>query len=526
MIYKKIKIVSAIASVVCVFCVSKPVYAETKQITEEVFTNNNDSVSEEIVQNEAALANSDENKDGKEKTAKAEDEVKIERNWLTEEVASQLNKDYSKLTVEDFSKIVKIDLGYKKIDEKIPDEIKLLKNLEYLNLNYCRLYGDIPECIAQMPNLKHLDLGDNKFDSLPESIEKKIINGDYVYCDVEENNFKLNEGWHLLKGNWAYIDKYGDRLKGEQTIKDISYNFGDEGYVKQGWSKENNVWHYYDRDTGMIKKAWKMIDGKWHYFNEDGVMLTGLQNIDGTKFCLSADGVMLTGFQNIGGSLYYFCDRGGMQYGWVNVDGKDYYFDETTGVMAVSTEKVINGKRYRFEADGMSHTDNNVWIDTYTYVTPNGQTVNTYYNYSHSNTNYQLFKYMTDPSNQSSVDSTAVLLHGGRTDNNCVYFASEALRRVGVGIPRATCNTYEFEDVLQSLGFVSCYDLSQLKPGDIVFTDGYTHVYIFMGWDSDGYAFIVDNQSYNFDNKILHRRQIYNDTSITDRATHFFYYPY
>lgn len=526
MIYKKIKIVSAIASVVCVFCVSKTVYAETKQTAEEVFTNNKTSVSEETVKNEAALANSHENEDVKEKDTKAEEEVKIERNWLTEEVASQLNKDYSKLTVEDFSKIVKIDLGYKKIDKKIPDEIKLLKNLEYLNLNYCRLYGDIPECIAQMPNLKHLDLGDNEFASLPESIEKKIINGDYVYCDVEENSFKLKEGWHLLKGNWAYIDGYGDRLKGEQTINDILHDFGDEGYVKQGWSKENDVWHYYDRDAGMIKKAWKMINGKWYYFNADGIMLTGLQNIDGTKFCLSADGAMLTGFQNIGGSLYYFCDRGGMQYGWVNVDGKYYYFDETTGVMAVSTQKVINGKRYRFEADGTSYCENNVWIDTYTYVTPNGQTVNTYYNYSHSNINYQLFKYMTDSTNQSSVDSTAILLHGGRTDNNCVYFASEALRRVGVGIPKATCNTYEFENVLQSLGFVSCYDLSQLKPGDIVFTNGYTHVYIFMGWDSDGYAFIVDNQSYNFDNKILHRRQVYNDTTITDRATHFFYYPY
>ncbi|MGN0145124.1 MAG: leucine-rich repeat domain-containing protein [Clostridium sp.] len=533
MIYKKIKLVSAVASAACILCITKPVYAETKQISEEIIQNTTASVSEEIVENEAALANSNENKDDKqkngndkEKSVKAAEEVKIERNWLTEEVASQLNKDYSKLTADDFLKIVKIDLGYKKIKENIPEEIKLLKNLQYLNLNYCRLSGDIPECIAEMPDLKHLDLGDNDFDSIPESLENKIINGDYAYCDVEQNNFKLKEGWHLLKGNWAYIDKYGERLKGEQKLKDISYNFGEEGYVKQGWSRENNIVHYYDRDAGMIKKSWKLIDNKWYYFNEDGVMLTGLQNIDGTKFCLSGDGVMLTGFQNIGGSNYYFCDRGGMQYGWVNVNGKDYYFDETTGVMAASTEKVINGKTYRFEADGTSHCDNNVWIDTYTYVTPNGQTVNTYYNYSHSNTNYQLFKYMTDPSNQASVDATAVMLHGGRTDNNCVYFASEALRRVGVGIPRETCNTYEFENILKSLGFVYSYDLTQLKPGDIVFTDGYTHVYIFMGWDSDGYAFIVDNQSYNFDNKILHRRQIYNDTAITDRATHFFYYPY
>ena len=75
------------------------------------------------------------------------------------------------------------------------------------------------------------------------------------------------------------------------------------------------------------------------------------------------------------------------------------------------------------------------------------------------------------------------------------------------------------------MGFVPCYDLSQLKPGDIVFTNNYSHVYIFMCWDTDGYAYIVDNQSYNFDNKVLHKRQVYQDTSITDRATHFYYYP-
>ncbi len=132
---------------------------------------------------------------------------------------------------------------------------------------------------------------------------------------------------------------------------------------------------------------------------------------------------------------------------------------------------------------------------------------------------------MTDLGNQISVDRTAVALHGGITSNNCVYFASEALRRVGVGIPTSTCNTYELENELKYMGFVPCYDLSQLKPGDIVFTNNYSHVYIFMCWDTDGYAYIVDNQSYNFDNKVLHKRQVYQDTSITDRATHFYYYP-
>lgn len=476
-------------------------------------------INEETLQNVVLLANENSNK------VNTKSDYKIKNNWLTDEVAKQLNKNIKDLTVEDFERIVKIDFRYKKIDDTIPDEIVLLKNLQYLDLNYCRLYGDIPEGIADMSNLTHLDLGDNRLGKLPEVLEKKIIDGDYDYCDVEGNQIRLASGWHLLKGKWVYIDGYGERLTGVQSINNITYDFGDEGFIKEGWEQKDNLWYYYDRTLGMIKNSWKLINNKWYYFNTDGIMATGLQNINGTKFCLALTGEMLTGFQNIGGYNYYFCESGGMQYGWVNVNGKEYYFDETTGIMAASTEKMINGKKYIFASDGSSSLNSNIWIDNYHYIQANGQTVNTYYDYSHSNTNYQLFKYMTDLGNQISVDRTAVALHGGITSNNCVYFASEALRRVGVELPIDTCNTYDMENKLKGIGFVPCYDLSQLKPGDIVFTNNYTHVYIFMCWDTDGYAYIVDNQSYNFDNKILHRRQVYKDTSITDRSTHFYYYP-
>ena len=184
---------------------------------------------------------------------------------------------------------------------------------------------------------------------------------------------------------------------------------------------------------------------------------------------------------------------------------------------------IIDRRKYIFSTDGSLIT--NTWLDEYTYIQANGLSVNTYYDYSHSNTNYQLFKYMTYASNQDSVYSSAISLHGGDSSNTCVYFTSEALRRIGVNISTGTANTSQFENQLQSIGFVSIYDLSQLKPGDIVFTNNYTHVYIFMYWDKDGYAYVVDNQKTDFDNNTLHRRSILNDVGTTDRASHFFYYP-
>ncbi|MDR3594104.1 leucine-rich repeat domain-containing protein [Clostridium sp.] len=450
--------------------------------------------------------------------------IEIQDNWLTEEVAKQLNKNVRDLTDQDFLNIKKIDFRYEKIESEIPQEIQLLKNLEYLDLNYCRLDKQIPEYLGALPKLTHLDLGDNKFEELPDNIKQKIINGNYTYCDVEGNKFTLDEGWYFLKGKWCYLDRHGKRITGTQTIGGKQYEFTEDGNVREGWeSDKDNNWYYYDRNSGEVKDDWKQISGIWYYFNKDGIMQKGLQTIKGVKFYFNDKGAMITGWQKIDNDSYYFSTSGGMEYGWLSLGDKTFYLDEATGVMA-SGEKIINGKKYEFSSDGS--LIKNIWIDNYTYVQPNGQTVNTYYNYSHSNTNYQLFKYMTNTSNQLSVDSAALALHGGNTSNNCVYFSSEALRRIGVNIPVSTANTYQFENILKSMGFTYSYDFSQIKPGDIVFTNGYTHVYIFMCWDTDGYAYIVDNQGTSFGNQVLHRRLVLQDTATTDRATHFFYYPY
>lgn len=450
-------------------------------------------------------------------------QIKIEKNWLTQEVAKQLNKQVSELTDQDFLSIKKIDLRYERIDNSIPDELSLLKNLEYLNLNDCSLDGQVPDFVGDLPKLTYLDLGDNQLRELPDNIKQKAINGKYTYCDVEGNKFKLDEGWYYLKGKLCYLDRNGERIKGEKFIDGKEYEFTEDGNVRDGWETDNdNNKYYYDKLNGLVKNDWKSISGKWYYFNETGIMQKGLQTVKGVKYYLDNTGAMLTGWQMIDNKWYNFASGGGMQYGWLSSNGKTYYLDPSTGVMA-SGDTTIDGKKYRFSSDGS--IIGNIWVDDYTYVKPNGESVNTYSNFSHSNTNYQLFKYMTNVNNEASVDSTAVGLHGGDTSNNCVYFTSEALRRIGINIPTGTCNTYQFENILKNMGFTYSYDFSQIKPGDIVFTNNYTHVYIFMGWDKDGYAFIVDNQGSMYGGT-LHRRLVLQDTATTDRATHFFYYPY
>lgn len=452
-------------------------------------------------------------------------DVKITNNWLTQEVAKQLNKKVKELTVDDFSKITSIDLHYKRIEGRFPDEISLLNNLQSLNLNYCRLKGKIPDELANLTKLTYLDLGDNDFDEIGGEVENKIKAGNYSYCDILGNRFRLDEGWYYIKGKWYYFDRWGRKVTSPQTINGKEYDFTDEGYVRDGWEKnEDGTSSYYDKNKGKITNSWEIIGGKWYYFDNNGVMLTGLQTINNNKYYLGNDGAMITGIQTVDGKILCFASSGEMKFGWTTVNGKQYYCDPTTGEVVTNQEKVINGKSYKFSNDGSlveSQWTNNT---AYANPSPTGQTVSR--TDTHSDTQFKLYNYMMDTNNRVSVHYRAIDLHGGDTSNNCVFFTSEALRRVGVNLPLGTCNTYDLENKLQAMGFIGSYDLSRLKPGDIVFTNGYTHVYIFMGWASNGYAYICDNQADRFDNKVLHLRNVYSDTALTDRATHFYYSPY
>lgn len=127
----------------------------------------------------------------------------------------------------------------------------------------------------------------------------------------------------------------------------------------------------------------------------------------------------------------------------------------------------------------------------------------------------KLFGYLSTEENRNSVADRANELHGGTLHNSCVYYASEALRRVGIKIPDSMSLIPPFIKELKKQGFKTSYNLEELKPGDICFTTDVkgkvggrpTHTYIFMGWESTGLARIVDNQLYDYGD-VYHTRLI------------------
>ncbi len=142
-----------------------------------------------------------------------------------------------------------------------------------------------------------------------------------------------------------------------------------------------------------------------------------------------------------------------------------------------------------------------------------------------------LYNYLMNYDNRQSVLDRAVELHGGDTSNNCVFYASEALRRAGMtDLPESVANTNQLTSQLQSRGWQTSTDLSKLLPGDICFTTSYgsgpTHTYTFMKWvdpKSFDYAYICDNQGYDYNGDAYHKRNIDFETPTKDCLSYFMY---
>ena len=345
---------------------------------------------------------------------------------------------------------------------------------------------------------------------------KEIDNNWYHF----DKNGVMETGWQFINNDWYYLSPNGPMATGWQFINNDWYYLKPNGPMATDWQFINNDW-YYLKPNGPMATDWQFINNDWYYLRPNGPMAIGWQKINNDWYYLNSNGPMETGWRFIDNNWYHLNENGPMTIGWKELDNKWYYLDDS-GVMAQNSEKKINGNTYKFDSDGVMITDK--WFES-TYVNKDGIVLHGSPSRSHSYTQYKLFNYMSNENNRESVHYAAIDLHGGETTNNCVYFTSEALRRVGVKIPLYVANTYQLERELLSRGWIKSTNTSDLRPGDLVFS-GYKHSFTFMNWYDNDYAYIVDNQKKYF-GSVLHKRLVSVDDPVNDtiRATHFFYLP-
>ena len=153
------------------------------------------------------------------------------------------------------------------------------------------------------------------------------------------------DGWSKVQGYWYYFDKVG--------------------YVVTGLKKINGSYYYLSEDknhAGRMATEWQMINSKWYYFSpvktdkyKEGAMYTGFNVINykgnNNTYYFNSSGIMATGWQKINGKWYYFDGGGVMQTGWLQTkEGAWYYLSQdsaTKGQMAIGWKKLdYNGTKF------------------------------------------------------------------------------------------------------------------------------------------------------------------------------------
>lgn len=130
-----------------------------------------------------------------------------------------------------------------------------------------------------------------------------------------------------------------------------------------------------------------------------------------------------------------------------------------------------------------------------------------------------LHNFMKSEQNRKETYLAAINLNNGNSENTCVYFIAEVLRRNNFDIPMEVANTTQLISLLKDRGWQKDSNYKNLKPGDICFTTDSngnkngkpSHTYIFMGWVEEGkydYAYICDNQAKDYNNKVYHVRNV------------------
>lgn len=129
------------------------------------------------------------------------------------------------------------------------------------------------------------------------------------------------------------------------------YRYPDGTYLKNNWSKINDIWYLFD-SNGMMLTGWQKKGEQTYYFNSDGAMLRGWFKSDNKWYYLNPsttngiEGALITGWISYNNKWYYADSQGVMQEGWKQIDGNWFYFYPGEGSKAVNT--TISG----FAVDG------------------------------------------------------------------------------------------------------------------------------------------------------------------------------
>ena len=267
---------------------------------------------------------------------------------------------------------------------------------------------------------------------------------------VYRNTFFTVKGKTYIAQNDGSI--YHASQTGWVQLGDQTYWINQDGSVQTGWLKLEGKWYWLKADGTRAASEWITYDNNRYYFDGDGVMYTGMKEVDGTRYYFHSWGGMYTGIHTIGGTKYAFQSWGGLYHdqtftiggktyyansdgtfatGWVQNGGKTYYFDEDgtshTGWL------LLDGTHYWINANGTRRDDELFQYDgNYYYVDKNGVMATSGWVYWDYNYYY--------PRSWGGMYKNAFITY----DNNLYYLGSDS--KMAIGWQSIGGNTYYFRN--------------------------------------------------------------------------------
>ena len=109
-----------------------------------------------------------------------------------------------------------------------------------------------------------------------------------------------------------------------------------------------------------MKTGWFKDKEQWYYLDKEGIMLTGLQEINGARYYLNASGAMETGWQQLNGNWYYFQTNGSLLRNGTSPDGyklnADGIWTAVTTEVTTQEQTVANSQGHIFETTEVERT--------------------------------------------------------------------------------------------------------------------------------------------------------------------------
>ena len=166
-----------------------------------------------------------------------------------------------------------------------------------------------------------------------------------------------------------YVDKNGDKLKGEQIIngKSVYFDKYDGAQVRNSVADNGR---FYDQDGNLVdlgKKHYVFIDNHWFYVDEDGKILKGEQVIDGVEVYFDSTGKQVKGNFAENDSFYDKDSGARLKEQFVDLNGETYYVDAKGKRLREGGVRTINGKEYTFTGGADPHLAREEFLYPYGY---------------------------------------------------------------------------------------------------------------------------------------------------------------